>query len=216
MITREPTIERLAVAERLLLTPFDLGEGTIAQALATIAAHRVDDADLYFQTTRHESWSLEEGIVKAGSFSIDRGVGVRAVSGERQAYAYSDDISAAALDEAAAAVRAIGRQGQSACAPVGATVARGPLPRVLACPPVLPLRVRGVAASASSTVGCTSVRAGLPGLGAWKCGAARRGTLATRLADSASTESTSASTPVSTRRLGLGRRDSSLSCGCPG
>ena len=86
--------------------------------------HDVDFADLYFQHARFEGWSLEEGIVKSGSFNIDRGVGVRAVSGDKQAYAYSDDISLAALDEAAAAVRAIGRQGQSTSAPIGPRVAR--------------------------------------------------------------------------------------------
>ena len=83
-----------------------------------IHAHDVDFADLYFQHSRFESWSLEEGIVKAGTFSIDRGVGVRAVSGDKQAFAYSDDISLAALEEAATAVRAIGRQGQSASTPL--------------------------------------------------------------------------------------------------
>jgi TldD protein len=68
----------------------------------------VDDADLYFQYTRSEGWSLEEGIVKTGSFSIDQGVGVRAVSGEKTAFAYSDDISEASLLDAARTVRAIG------------------------------------------------------------------------------------------------------------
>ena len=58
-----------------------------------IMAHEVDYADLYFQYSRSESWSLEEGIVKSGSFNIDQGVGVRAVSGEKTAFAYSDDIS---------------------------------------------------------------------------------------------------------------------------
>jgi TldD protein len=80
MIAREPTLERLAVAESLLLAPYGLAEAQLAAALATIAAHRIDDADLYFQSTRHEGWSLEEGIVKSGSFSIDQGVGVRAAS----------------------------------------------------------------------------------------------------------------------------------------
>ena len=75
--------------------------------------HRIDDADLYFQTTRHEGWSLEEGIVKSGSFSIDQGVGVRAVAGEKTAFAYSDDISAASLMDAARTVRAIAAAGQS-------------------------------------------------------------------------------------------------------
>jgi TldD protein len=87
--------------------------------LGSIHAHDVDFADFYFQHSSFESWSLEEGIVKAGTFNIDRGVGVRAVSGDKQAFAYSDDISLPALADAATAVRAIGRQGQSACAPLG-------------------------------------------------------------------------------------------------
>ena len=93
MISREPTIERLALARRLLLEPFGLDEAELQQALATIGEHRIDDCDLYFQITRHEGWSLEEGIVKSGSFGIDQGVGVRAVAGEKTAFAYSDDIS---------------------------------------------------------------------------------------------------------------------------
>ena len=107
MISREPTIERLAVARQLLLEPFGLDESHLSRALAEIRAHQVDDADLYFQYTRSEGWSLEEGIVKTGSFSIDQGVGVRAVSGEKTAFAYSDDISEASLLDAARAVRAI-------------------------------------------------------------------------------------------------------------
>ncbi len=107
MISREPTIERLATARQLLLEPFGLDESHLSRALAEIRAHQVDDADLYFQYTRAEGWSLEEGIVKTGSFSIDQGVGVRAVSGEKTAFAYSDDISEASLFDAARAVRAI-------------------------------------------------------------------------------------------------------------
>ena len=107
MISREPTIERLAVARARLLGPFDLDEAKLAAALATIASHRIDDADLYFQYTRSEGWSLEEGIVKSGSFGIDQGVGVRAVAGEKTAFAYSDDISADSLMDAARTVRAI-------------------------------------------------------------------------------------------------------------
>jgi len=61
MNRREPTIERLAVAEQVLLEPFGLDEAALARALATIGEHRIDDADLYFQSTRHEGWSLEEG-----------------------------------------------------------------------------------------------------------------------------------------------------------
>jgi len=107
MISREPTLERLATAQRLLLEPFGLDETHLARALAEIKAHRVDDADLYFQYTRSEGWSLEEGIVKTGSFSIDQGVGVRAVAGEKTAFAYSDDISEASLLDAARTVRSI-------------------------------------------------------------------------------------------------------------
>ncbi|VTU14103.1 MULTISPECIES: metalloprotease TldD [unclassified Variovorax] len=114
MISREPTIERLATAQQLLLTPFGLDESHLSRALAEITAHKVDDADLYFQYTRSEGWSLEEGIVKTGSFSIDQGVGVRAVSGEKTAFAYSDDISEASLLDAARTVRAISSAGRTA------------------------------------------------------------------------------------------------------
>ena len=114
MISREPTIERLATAQNLLLTPFGLDESHLSAALNEIRAHRVDDADLYFQYTRSEGWSLEEGIVKTGSFSIDQGVGVRAVSGEKTAFAYSDDISEASLLDAARTVRSISAAGRSA------------------------------------------------------------------------------------------------------
>ncbi|HEX5686150.1 MAG TPA: metalloprotease TldD [Ideonella sp.] len=119
MIAREPTLERLGVAQGLLLDPYQLNEATLARALGVIAEHRVDDADLYFQYTRHEGWSLEEGIVKSGSFSIDQGVGVRAVAGEKTAFAYSDDISEAALLDAARTVRAIAAAGQSKRIKVG-------------------------------------------------------------------------------------------------
>ena len=107
MISREPTLERLAIARQLLLEPFGLDESDLSRTLAEIKAHKVDEADLYFQYTRAEGWSLEEGIVKTGSFSIDQGVGVRAVSGEKTAFAYSDDISAASLRDAAHTVRTI-------------------------------------------------------------------------------------------------------------
>src|SRR2546427_477796 len=79
----------------------------------TLFRSQVDDADLYFQYTRAEGWSLEEGIVKTGSFSIDQGVGVRAVSGEKTAFAYSDDISEASLLDAARTVRSISGAAQS-------------------------------------------------------------------------------------------------------
>ncbi|PPE68823.1 metalloprotease TldD [Caldimonas thermodepolymerans] len=119
MISREPTLERLAIARSLLLEPFGLDETQLARALKVIGEHRVDDADLYFQYTRSEGWSLEEGIVKSGSFGIDQGVGVRAVAGEKTAFAYSDDISEAALLDAARTVRTIAAAGQSRRVKVG-------------------------------------------------------------------------------------------------
>ena len=113
MIAREPTLARLATAESVLLQPFGLTTDHLQRALGEIMSHGADDADLYFQTTRSEGWSLEEGIVKTGSFSIDQGVGVRAVSGEKTAFAYSDDLSWDSLLDAARTVRAISGQGQS-------------------------------------------------------------------------------------------------------
>jgi TldD protein len=104
-------IRNLATAKDLLLTPYGLDESHLQRVLADIFTHKVDYADLYFQSTRNEAWSLEEGIVKSGSFSIDQGVGVRAVSGDRTAFAYSDDLSLPALSEAAAATRTIAKSG---------------------------------------------------------------------------------------------------------
>ncbi|SOZ15768.1 antibiotic maturation peptidase [Cupriavidus taiwanensis] len=104
-------IRNLATAQQLLLAPYGLDEARLQRVLADIFTHKVDYADLYFQYTRNEAWSLEEGIVKSGSFSIDQGVGVRAVSGDRTAFAYSDEISLPALSQAAAATRTIGRAG---------------------------------------------------------------------------------------------------------
>jgi len=132
MISREPTLERLAVAKTLLLDPFGLDEAKLAAALRTIGEHRIDDADLYFQYTRSEGWSLEEGIVKSGSFGIDQGVGVRAVAGEKTAFAYSDDISEAALLDAARTVRTIAAAGASKKVRVG--VAKPAGSRVLYAP----------------------------------------------------------------------------------
>jgi len=134
MISREPTLERLAIAEQLMLAPFGLDEAVLARALGTIGEHRVDDADLYFQTTRHEGWSLEEGIVKSGSFSIDQGVGVRAVAGEKTAFAYSDDLGVESLMDAARTVRTIAAAGQSRRVKVGAGARKVAATRTLYAP----------------------------------------------------------------------------------
>lgn len=102
----------LTIAKSLLLDPWGLSENDMARALAEIFTRRVDYADLYFQYTRSESWSLEEGIVKTGSFAIDQGVGVRALSGDRTAFAYSETLDPDALLSAARAVKGIGGRGQ--------------------------------------------------------------------------------------------------------
>jgi TldD protein len=107
----EPNFQSMAIARDVLLTPFGLDEAKLINTLGTMFTHRVDYADLYFQCTKSEGWSLEEGIVKTGSFSIDQGVGVRAVSGDRTAFSYSDEISERALLEAASATRTIARHG---------------------------------------------------------------------------------------------------------
>ncbi|HUO45104.1 MAG TPA: metalloprotease TldD [Burkholderiales bacterium] len=107
-----------ATAQEILLAPYALDERSLDRVFGQLLAHRVDYADLYFQYSRSEGWSLEEGIVKSGSFNIDQGVGVRAVSGEKTAFAYSDDISFDALSAAAQATRAIAVQGSAGAAAV--------------------------------------------------------------------------------------------------
>lgn len=102
-----------AEAEQRLLVPAGLNEQALQQVFARLHSHAIDDADLYFQFTRSEGWSLEEGIVKSGSHSIDQGVGVRAICGDKTAFAYSDDISLPALLAAADTTRAIAQVGQS-------------------------------------------------------------------------------------------------------
>ncbi len=105
-------------AAQTLWLPYSLDAGKIERVFGQMLAHRLDYADLYFQYRRSESWSLEEGIVKSGSFSIDQGVGVRAVSGEKTAFAYSDDISLDALESAAKATRAIAALGENRSVPL--------------------------------------------------------------------------------------------------
>ena len=101
----------ISIAQSTLLVPFGLNESAIESVFGEILTHDADYADLYFQYSRSEGWSLEEGHVKSGSFNIDQGVGVRVVSGEKTAFAYSDDISHEALSSAAAATRSIARAG---------------------------------------------------------------------------------------------------------
>jgi TldD protein len=104
----------LDIARRTLLAPTGLGEHDLERLFGEILVNRVDYADLYFQYSRHESWSLEEGQVKSGSYNVEQGVGVRAVSGDKTGFAYSDEIVLPALLDAAHAARAIARGGAAA------------------------------------------------------------------------------------------------------
>ncbi|MBK9655843.1 MAG: metalloprotease TldD [Rhodanobacteraceae bacterium] len=106
------TDSAIALAQRQFLSS-GLDLSMVERALGALLGPGVDGADLYFQHTRHEGWGLEDGIVKEGSHNIEQGVGVRAVSGEKVGFAYSDAIDAPALMEAASSARAIARTGGS-------------------------------------------------------------------------------------------------------
>ena len=96
-----------------LLDAAGLDHRALERVLHSLSGPQIDLADLYFERSRAESWSLEDGIVKEGAFGIDQGVGLRAVSGEKTGFAYADDFALESLLQAAAAARAITRQGQS-------------------------------------------------------------------------------------------------------
>ncbi|HVC00747.1 MAG TPA: metalloprotease TldD [Steroidobacteraceae bacterium] len=101
----------LEIAQRAILAPADLDEGRLSGVLDALMSRGIDYADLYFQSSREESWSLEDGIVKEGAHSIEQGVGVRAISGEKTGFAYTDELLLPALEQAAHAARAITRSG---------------------------------------------------------------------------------------------------------
>ncbi|MDY6943019.1 MAG: metalloprotease TldD [Pseudomonadota bacterium] len=108
----------LEIASQRLLQPNDLGARQLERVLGLLVSRGVDSADLYFQLNRHEAWVLEDGIVKDASYDVSQGVGVRAISGEKIGFAYSDEIDLSALEQASKAARAIVHQGQtgSVCA----------------------------------------------------------------------------------------------------
>ena len=108
--------DTLQTAQSRLLTPTGMGLAEIDHAFSRLMGPGVDFGDLYFQHSRRESWTMEDGIVKDGAHSIEQGVGVRAVSGEKTGFAYSDDIRADALLESASAARAISRDGAQSAA----------------------------------------------------------------------------------------------------
>ncbi|MCF6263773.1 MAG: metalloprotease TldD [Xanthomonadales bacterium] len=103
----------IEIAEQQLLQPTGLRQLDLEQVLAKLMGPAIDFGDLYFQKSWSESWVLEDGIVKAASHSVDQGVGIRAISGEKTGFAYADELLPAALIQAAGTARAIARQGQN-------------------------------------------------------------------------------------------------------
>ena len=106
--------DSLTLATESLLSPAGLESSDIDQLMGRLLSQDIDYADLYFQYSRQEGWSLEDGAVKSGSRSTDQGVGVRAVSGEKTGFAYSDEFLLPVLTQAADAAGAIARSGASA------------------------------------------------------------------------------------------------------
>lgn len=109
--------EHFSIAQATLLEPTGLTDAHLNQVMQKLTnVSGSDFADLYFQYSKHESWSLDEGQVKTGSFNIDQGVGLRSICGEKTAFAYSEDLNVSAILQAADVVSAIGRQGQNVSA----------------------------------------------------------------------------------------------------
>lgn len=101
----------LQIAENILLHPAGLNTQMLESVLHKLMGKHIDYADVYLQTAHHETWMLEDNLVKHGSFSIDSGVGLRAVSGEKTGFAYSDELQMPALEQAAQAARSIADHG---------------------------------------------------------------------------------------------------------
>jgi TldD protein len=106
----------LSLVQSRLLTPTNMALSDLDAAFSALMGPGVDFGDLYFQHSRRENWTVEDGIVKDGAHSIEQGVGVRAISGEKTGFAYSDDIRSEALLQSASAARAISREGSQSSA----------------------------------------------------------------------------------------------------
>ncbi len=102
------------LSNEYIINKSDLNHQNLLRYLDEIKNNSVDYADIYFQYSKNEFWSLEDGVVKNGSYSIDQGVGVRSISGEKTAFTYSDDISNAALKSAVCAIKSMGSHGKGA------------------------------------------------------------------------------------------------------
>ena len=131
--------ELLQDVRNTLLEPAGIGDREIDQVLGRLMGAQIDYADLYFQYSRRESWSLEEGTVKSGSHGIEQGAGVRAVSGDKTGFAYSDELILPALSDAAGAARSIARNPSALATSAGAAIKRRGGGGAMLYPPVDPL-----------------------------------------------------------------------------
>ena len=110
------------IARQSILAPFGLGDSDLDRLIGALRSPAIDAADVYFQSSRLQSWMLEDGIIKDGSFNIEQGAGLRAISGEKTGFAYSDELELAALTKAADAARAIARGGGAAPFSIGSSL----------------------------------------------------------------------------------------------
>jgi TldD protein len=115
--------DSFAIARELLLEGAGLELAALDRALSVAMVRQLDYVDLYLQLTRYETWTVEDGIVKEGAYSIDQGIGVRAISGERTGFAYSDQLDESALTDAVMAARGIARTQGAGSQKIAARVA---------------------------------------------------------------------------------------------
>ena len=101
------------------MSPAGLAESDLDLIMGSISSHNIDYADLYFQYSKNEFWALEDGAVKNGSFSIDQGVGMRSIAGQKTAFTYSDEISMEALKDGVKIVKSINKDNESKSYPIG-------------------------------------------------------------------------------------------------
>jgi TldD protein len=105
--------DTLKIAEQQLLAPGGLGQSDLERVLGHLMGPAVDSGDLYFQISSHESWTLEDGLVRSGTHSVEQGVGIRAISGDKTGFAYADEIIMPSMMQASSAARAIARDGKT-------------------------------------------------------------------------------------------------------
>jgi len=122
-----PAADSFAIAHELLLERAGLDLSVLDRALGVAMSRQLDYVDLYLQATRFETWTVDDGIVKEGAYSVDQGIGVRAVSGERTGFAYSDQLDEAALHDAVLAARGIARAQGSGSVKVARPARHAPL-----------------------------------------------------------------------------------------